>query len=152
MGAQSILTGAVGLVCLGLGLIMWFRAPDQDHNHLWHEILIVILVAAGGTGLMSTTPGTWLANLINKLSSMIGSLAITVGLTLTLGIIGFFLVYEMVSQIRKQDIGPLTLVLAFLLPFIAGSIPGEVGIVIRFILGWIVFLPAWPVAAGLGLI
>lgn len=148
---HSIISATAGVICLVVGLAMWFLAPAKDRNTSWHDPAVLVLVFAGGCGIKNTKAGGWVNWCIDKLTGWIGSLAITIGVGVGLGIIAFVLVYGIVQRMRETGVQPIMLVGAFLVPFVVGAIPGTVGLIITTVLGWIAAAPAWAIAAGFGI-
>lgn len=148
---HSIISAAAGAISLVVGLLMWFFAPKADHNSVWHDPLVLVLVFAGGAGLKNSTVGGWVSWCVTHVASWIGSLAITIGIGIGLGIIAFAMVYIVVQQVREQGVLPWMLAVVFLVPFVVGSIPGWIGVAITTVLGYIAAGPAFLIAAGFGI-
>lgn len=148
---HSIISATAGVISLGVGLGLWWWSPAEDRQKWWHDLAVLILVFAGGAGLKNTKGGDWVNWGVDKVTGLIGSLAITIGVGLGLGIIAVLVVIAIVQKYRDDGAQPWMLVADGLLPFVVGSIPGGVGVFLTVVLGYVAAAPAWLIAAGFGI-
>lgn len=140
-----VVSGSVGLICLGAALLMWTVGNQQL------PIVIVCLVITGVAGILNTGVGGWIRTGVNWVNTGISKIAGTLGLPLTLGAIAAALTYIVVVHMLKDRIADKTLLMAGVLPAVAGAIPGVVGTVITGALSLLTSIVAFPITFGFGL-
>jgi hypothetical protein len=152
----TTITATIGLLCLALAFIMWWKVPDFKFG----PIIQIALIITGSVGIANTFAGQWIRGVVGWVSRAIGSLfgmAFGVAVPWILALIfAAVVIFELIKMGKEKskliaDASGQVGVSAFLLPLVASAIPGVVGATIVGGLAAISRGVGTVVAAGFGL-
>lgn len=128
----TFITATAGVLCLVLAFLMWWKVPDFKFG----PVIQVGLLITGSVGVAPTFAGRWIRGVINWISSGISRLAgVAVGVAvpwLLALIFAAVVIFELIKMFKEKskliaDASGQVGISAFMLPLVAGAIPGVVG-------------------------